>query len=73
MVPGNDEQSAGTSTGFLPATTTVFKTGGDLSARWKVRGSEPFRFPAKPLADRKVLAGLNERKEMGQFYAGLRR
>jgi Protein of unknown function (DUF1501) len=73
MVPGNDEQSAQTSTGFLPATTTVFKTGGsDLSAaNWKVGALEPRSdSPAKRLADRKeLLTGLNERKEMGQFYA----
>jgi Protein of unknown function (DUF1501) len=28
MVPGNNEQAAETRTGFLPASTTVFKTGG---------------------------------------------
>src|SRR5882672_3481759 len=32
MVPGNNEQGASTRTGFLPASTRVFKTGGnDLS------------------------------------------
>ena len=38
MVPGNHEQNAVTSTGFLPASTKAFKTGGsDLSApNWKV-------------------------------------
>lgn len=38
MVPGNHEQAAETRTGFLPASTKVFKTGGrDLAANdWKV-------------------------------------
>ena len=38
MVPGNHEQAAETRTGFLPASTKVFKTGGgNLSdPRWKV-------------------------------------
>jgi hypothetical protein len=38
MVPGNHEQAAMTRTGFLPAGTRVFKTGGrDLSAReWNI-------------------------------------
>ena len=38
MVPGNNEQAASTRTGFLPASTRVFKTGGrDLSdPAWRV-------------------------------------
>ena len=38
MVPGNNEQGASTRTGFLPASTRVFKTGGnDLSdPAWRV-------------------------------------
>jgi hypothetical protein len=38
MVPGNNEQAAETRTGFLPASTRVFKTGGqDVSAPgWKI-------------------------------------
>ena len=38
MVPGNNEQNAATRTGFLPAASRVFKTGGyDVSApNWKV-------------------------------------
>ena len=38
MVPGNDEQNASARTGFLPAASRVFKTGGsDVSApNWKV-------------------------------------
>ena len=63
MVPGNDEQSAETRTGFLPASTKVFKTGGsDLSdPKWKVAALE-----ARPentgdrLSDRqKMLAALD--------------
>lgn len=40
MVPGNHEQAAETRTGFLPAGTKVFKTGGsDLSdPAWKIAG-----------------------------------
>lgn len=43
MVPGNDEQAAETRTGFLPASTKVFKTGGrDLSdPGWKVEALLP--------------------------------
>ena len=42
MVPGNHEQAAQTKTGFLPASTKVFKTGGtDLSDKnWKVGALE---------------------------------
>lgn len=40
MVPGNNEQAAETRTGFLPASTRVFKTGGrDLSdPAWAIQG-----------------------------------
>jgi hypothetical protein len=43
MVPGNHEQAASTRTGFLPASTRVFKTGGnDLSdPRWHVAALQP--------------------------------
>ena len=43
MVPGNNEQAAETRTGFLPAATRVFKTGGkDLSAKdWTIQGLVP--------------------------------
>jgi len=43
MVPGNHEQAAETRTGFLPAGTKVFKTGGrDLSdPAWKIDGLIP--------------------------------
>jgi len=43
MVPGNHEQAAETRTGFLPASTRVFKTGGrDLSdPAWTLQGIVP--------------------------------
>jgi hypothetical protein len=43
MVPGNHEQAAETRTGFLPASTRVFKTGGyDVSAPgWKIDALRP--------------------------------
>ncbi|HEX4611781.1 MAG TPA: DUF1501 domain-containing protein [Urbifossiella sp.] len=43
MVPGNHEQAAETRTGFLPAATRVFKTGGrDLSdPAWTIQGISP--------------------------------
>ncbi|MCE9529937.1 MAG: DUF1501 domain-containing protein [Planctomycetes bacterium] len=43
MVPGNHEQAAETRTGFLPAGTKVFKTGGANLAdpAWKINGLIP--------------------------------
>lgn len=43
MIPGNHEQASETRTGFLPASTRVFKTGGrDLSdPKWKLEGLRP--------------------------------
>lgn len=43
MVPGNHEQAAETRTGFLPASTKVFKTGGSNLAdpSWKINGLVP--------------------------------
>jgi hypothetical protein len=43
MVPGNNEQNAVTSTGFLPSATKVFKTGGyDVAApNWTVADLKP--------------------------------
>jgi hypothetical protein len=43
MVPGNNEQTAVTSTTFLPASTRVFKTGGrDISdSNWKIQDLLP--------------------------------
>jgi hypothetical protein len=65
MVPGNHEQAAQTRTGFLPAGTKVFKTGGkDLSAPdWKVGALEPRPdSPADRLAGRhRLLGAMNDR------------
>ncbi|HEX3150628.1 MAG TPA: DUF1501 domain-containing protein [Gemmataceae bacterium] len=74
MVPGNDEQSAQTSTGFLPASTGVFKTGGrDLAAPdWKVGALEPRTDTStERLANRReLLSGMNEPAGgLNQFYA----
>jgi hypothetical protein len=54
MVPGNDEQAAETTNGFLAGSTRVFKTGGgDLSAPdWRV----PDLVPPKDLAGRRLAA-----------------
>jgi hypothetical protein len=63
MVPGNHEQNAVTSTGFLPASTKAFKTNGsDLSApNWKVGALEPRADnSAERLASRQqLLTGMN--------------
>src|SRR6476660_9793429 len=76
MVPGNDEQAAETSTGFLPAAPGVSKTGGgDLSAPdWKVGALEARPdTPAARLAGRRdLLARLADRPGPGgvdRFYA----
>jgi hypothetical protein len=52
MVPGNDEQANETTTGFLPGSARVFKTGGrDLSAiDWRI----PELIPSKELSGRLV-------------------
>lgn len=58
MVPGNHEQARETRTGFLPAATRVFKTGGrDVSAPdWKVGALLPVPENTGPrLADRQHL------------------
>jgi hypothetical protein len=69
MVPGNDEQNAVTSTGFLPASTKAFKTGGaDLSAPgWKVGALEPRpETPADRLESRhELLSAFNARVSPG--------
>lgn len=73
MVPGNHEQAAVTSTGFLSAGTKVFKTGGrDLSdPKWKVGGLEPRpETTADRLAGREeLLAGMNARFAQGSTAA----
>ncbi|MFM9964653.1 MAG: DUF1501 domain-containing protein [Planctomycetaceae bacterium] len=58
MVPGNNEQNAATKTGFLPAASRVFKTGGsDVSAaNWKVADLLPRGENAAPrLAGRRSM------------------
>ncbi|MFO0826491.1 MAG: DUF1501 domain-containing protein [Gemmataceae bacterium] len=69
MVPGNHEQAAVTSTGFLPASTKVFKTGGANLAdpKWKVGGLEPRpETPADRLTAREqLLTGMNARFSPG--------
>jgi hypothetical protein len=74
MVPGNHEQAAVTSTGFLPVGTKAFKTGGvDLAApNWKVGALEPRpETPADRLAGRQqLLAGLNAHATPGGGMAG---
>ena len=81
MVPGNHEQAAQTGTGFLPAGTGVFKTGGrDVSdPAWKVGGLEPRSdVPADRLAGRReLLAGLSARsaadRGKGPIFGGMER
>lgn len=80
MVPGNDEQNAATRTGFLPAASRVFKTGGyDVSSpQWKVADLLPrgensgIRFSSR----REMLATLDSRfstqrnvEGMDRFYS----
>jgi hypothetical protein len=80
MVPGNNEQNAATRTGFLPAASRVFKTGGsDVSAAdWKVADLLPRgenagdRFHGR----REMLTALDSRfssnhsiKGMDRFYS----
>jgi hypothetical protein len=69
MVPGNNEQAAETRTGFLPAGTRVFKTGGrDLSdPAWKVEAlvAQPENTGAS-LSDRqRLLAALDDLARRG--------
>jgi hypothetical protein len=65
MVPGNDEQNASARTGFLPAGSRVFKTGGhDLSdPKWKVADLLPRGENAGPRLSgrREMLASLDAR------------
>jgi hypothetical protein len=65
MVPGNDEQAAMTSTGFLPASTKVFKIGGrDLSdPTWKVGALDlrPETPPERLDGRHELLNGMNGR------------
>ncbi len=65
MVPGNDEQNASARTGFLPAGSRVFKTGGhDLSdPKWKVSDLLPRGENAGPRLSgrREMLVSLDAR------------
>jgi hypothetical protein len=65
MVPGNDEQNASARTGFLPASSRVFKTGGaDLSdPQWKVADLLPLQSNQGARLDRRrrILSTLNSR------------
>lgn len=69
MVPGNHEQAAETRTGFLPASTKVFKTGGaDLSdPNWKVADllARPENASTRLAGRQRLLASLD-----GVFSAG---
>ncbi len=71
MVPGNNEQAAETRTGFLSASTKVFKTGGrDLSdPNWKVEALLPrAENTGDRLADRqRMLAALDDRRPVGNL------
>ena len=80
MVPGNNEQNAATKTGFLPAASRVFKTGGhDVSAPdWKVADLLPRRENVAERLNgrRQMLASLDQRfgvtrdvEGMDRFYS----
>lgn len=80
MVPGNNEQNAVTKTGFLPAASRVFKTGGsDVSSpQWKVADLLPRGENAGARLDgrRQMLASLDARfaptrdvEGMDRFYS----
>ncbi len=77
MVPGNDEQHSSTRTGFLPAASRVFKTGGqDVSdPKWKVADLLPLsantgsRFEGR----RQMLHALDAGFSRGNEVAGMER
>lgn len=77
MVPGNDEQNASARTGFLPAASRVFKTGGDdvSSPKWKVADLLPrgensgLRFNSR----RQMLATLDQRFSTNHDIEGMDR
>ncbi len=76
MVPGNHEQANETRTGFLPASTRVFKTGGrDLSdPAWAIQGITARADTSGRLADRHALrdgldrAAAIDPRGMDRFY-----
>ena len=80
MVPGNDEQNAAARTGFLPAASRVFKTGGNdvSSPQWKVADLLPRQENSGGRFDRRreMLAALDVRfaanhnvEGMDRFYS----
>jgi len=75
MVPGNHEQNAVTSTGFLPASLRAFKTGGrDVSdPNWKVADLLPRteNESARLDARRHVLSAIDSRFGSGRNVAGM--
>ncbi len=77
MVPGNDEQNAAAKTGFLPAASRVFKTGGhDVSSpQWKVADLLPRgeNVAARLDGRRQMLASLDARFNSGHDVEGMDR
>ncbi len=77
MVPGNSEQNASARTGFLPAASRVFKTGGgDVSSpNWKVADLLPRGENAATRlgARRQILGSLDSRFNSGHDVAGMDR
>jgi len=77
MVPGNSEQNASSRTGFLPAASRVFKTGGrDVSSPdWKVADLLPRRENAGSRLDsrRQILSSLESRFSQDHEIAGMDR
>ena len=77
MVPGNNEQNAATKTGFLPAASRVFKTGGsDVSSpNWKVADLLPRgeNAGARLNGRRQMLTSLDSRFSTGRDVEGMDR
>ncbi len=77
MVPGNNEQHSSARTGFLPAASRVFKTGGhDLSdPKWKVADLMPLPVNTGARFDqrRQMLATLDAGFSRGNEVAGMER
>jgi len=75
MVPGNNEQNASTRTGFLPAASRVFKTGGyDVSdPKWKVADLQPLSANTGSRFDRRreMLTTLDAGFSRGSEVAGM--
>ena len=77
MVPGNSEQNATSRTGFLPAASRVFKTGGsDVSSpQWKVADLLPRveNMENRLNGRRQMLASLDSRFTVGHDIEGMDR